>query len=115
MPYIMRDANGRIAALFAEADPTCGLTEELPCDHPEVTRFLGSNGSKSELIEQLAVSDRDMVRVVEDLIHALIAKGVILFTDLPGPARRKLLARRRLREQLNPLAGMIRSDEDDIL
>jgi hypothetical protein len=114
MPYIMRDANGRIAALFADADPACGLTEELPPDHPEVTRFLGCDGMKTEVMEQLAASDADMARILEDVIHALIAKGVILFTDLPGPARRKLLTRRRQREQLSPLAGMMRTDDDDL-
>lgn len=115
MPYILRDTEGKIAALFGQADPTRGVTEELPSDSPEVNRFLGGGGETSEARQELSVSDADMARVTEDLVYALIAKGILLFTDLPAPARRKLLARRRLREQLNPLAGMIHADEDDIM
>lgn len=115
MPYILRDPQGNIAALFGQADPTHGVTEELPSDNPEVNQFLVGVGEPAEALQELSVSDADMARVVEDLVYALISKGVLLFTDLPAPARRKLMARRRMRDQLNPLAGMIHADEVDIM
>jgi len=115
MPYILRDPQGKITALFSQADPTRGVTEELSPDNPEVNQFLGDCGETAEALQELSVSDADMARVTEDLVYALISKGVLLFTDLPAPARRKLMARRRLREQLNPLAGMIHADEVDIM
>jgi len=115
MPYILRDPEGKIAALFAQADPTRGVSEELPADNPEVNRFLGVGGETAESLQELSTSDADMARVTEDLVYALIARGVLLFTDLPVPARRKLMVRRRLREQLNPLAGMIRADEVELM
>lgn len=115
MPYVLRDQNGKIAALFGEPDPRRGVTEELPPDNPEVTEFLDSASVAGEAAQRLSMSDIEMARVAEDLIYSLIDKGVLLFTDLPPAARRKLLARRQLREQFDPLAGMIRTDEEDIL
>lgn len=115
MPYILRDTQGKITALFGQADPTHGVTEELPPDNPEVNQFLDGVGESAEAMQELTVSDADMARVTEDLVYALISKGVLLFTDLPAPARRKLMARRRLRDHLNPLAGMIHADEIDIM
>ncbi len=121
MPYVLRDRNGSITELFGEPDPTRGVTEQLPSDNPEVIRFLGGTGGAGgasiaeEAVQQLAVSDGDMARVTEDLITVLIDKGVLLFTDLPPAARRKLLSRRQLREQLGPFTGMINPDEEDIL
>lgn len=115
MPYILRDTQGKITALFGQADPTHGVTEELPPDNPEVNQFLDGVGESAEAMQELTVSDADMARVTEDLVYALISKGVLLFTDLPAPARRKLMVRRRLRDQLNPLAGMIHADEIDIM
>ncbi len=118
MPYVLRDRNGRIAGLFGEPDPTRGVTEQLPSDNPEVIRFLGGTGGAGiaeEAVQRLAASDGDMARVTEDLITVLIDKGVLAFTDLPAAARRKLLSRRQLREQLGPFTGMINPDEEDII
>ncbi len=115
MPYVLRDRNGRITELFGEPDPTRGVTEQLPSDNPEVIRFLGGAGVADEAVQQLSVSDSDMARVTEDLIYVLIDKGVLMFTDLPLAARRKLLSRRQMREQLGPFAGMINPDEEDII
>ncbi len=115
MPYILRDPQGKIAALFGQADPIRGVTEELLPDNPEVNQFLDGVGESAEALQELSVSDADMSRVIEDLVYALIAKGVLLFTDLPPAARRKLLSRRQMRDQLGPFAGMISPDEEDIL
>jgi hypothetical protein len=42
-------------------------------------------------------SDREFVRVLEDLIELLARKGVVYIEDLPESARDKVLQRRQLR------------------
>lgn len=48
----------------------------------------------------LTASDAGTVRVVEDLVEVLIAKGVIAKADLPEAARKKLDDRKALRAAL---------------
>ena len=104
MPYIRRNAEGRIVALLAEAAPDA--TESLPSTHLEVLAFLGVDSAAATF----GALDADFVRVTEDLIYTLIEKGVIQFTDLPREAREKLDARqsfrsRRIEGALNLMGG----------
>ncbi|MCC6468589.1 MAG: hypothetical protein IT563_09725 [Alphaproteobacteria bacterium] len=48
---------------------------------------------------QLAASDAGMARVVEDLVDALVAKGVLDFADLAPAAQDKITARKALRSR----------------
>ena len=52
--------------------------------------------AKAELRE----SDSDMARIAEDLITALISKGVLAEADLPQSARSKMAKRSELRSKL---------------
>lgn len=102
MPYVRRNAEGRIVALLAEQAPDA--LESLPSSHIEVLAFLGIDRDAAAF----GVLDVDFVRVTEDLIYTLIDKGVLQFTDLPPEAQRKLVAResfrsRRLTEALDVL------------
>ena len=102
MPYVRRNAEGRIVALFEEPAPDA--QELLPSSHMEVLAFLGVSGDTAAF----GALDADFVRVTEDLIYTLIEKGMLQFTDLPLEARRKLDAResfrsRRLEGALNLL------------
>src|SRR5688572_1715492 len=104
MPYVRRNAEGSIIALFAEPAPDA--LELLPSSHLEVLAFLGV-GSDAAVFGTL---DADFVRVTEDLIQTLIEKGVLQFTDLPPEAQRKLQARqsfrgRRIEGALDILGG----------
>ncbi len=111
MPYVSRDDSGRIIGVFEHAE--VGTSEEVPADDPELARFLAEQGlSSPEAIRQLlAQSDLRMVRLVEDLIDVLIAKGHIKFTDLPRAAGEKYLQRQVARQRLtNVVIG-----EKDIL
>jgi hypothetical protein len=45
--------------------------------------------------------DADFVRVLEDLIDALIANGTLRMTDLPIQAQQKLTQRKHQRERLS--------------
>lgn len=93
MPYVRRNAEGSIVALLAEQAPDA--LELLPSSHIEVLAFLGL-GSDAAAFGML---DVDFVRVTEDLIHTLIQKGVLQFTDLPPEARRKLQDRESFRNR----------------
>jgi hypothetical protein len=53
--------------------------------------------------------DRDFIRVLEDLIHVLVAQGVITMDMLPAEAVEKLSTRRQLRNAVAP-AGQRRAD-----
>ncbi len=50
---------------------------------------------------ELEASDRATIRVIDDLVDALIAKDVIRLTDLPADARQRLLRRRAVRGKLS--------------
>lgn len=93
MPYVTRNAEGAIASLAREA-PSAGA-EFLASDHPDVSAFLGTSGDSS--FDRL---DADFVRVLEDVIDALIVKNVINITDLPAGAQAKLFARKSFRERI---------------
>ena len=104
MPYVRRNADGKIVALLLDADDDA--QEQLGSGHPEVIAFLGEGRSP----ETFSALDLDFVRVTEDLIHTLIEKGVLQFTDLPDEAQRKLRAResfrnRRITDALDLIGG----------
>ena len=56
--------------------------------------------AKEQAKAELRESDADMARIAEDLIGALIGKGVIAESDIPQPARSKLARRAELRSKL---------------
>lgn len=90
MPYVRRDTDGQIASLHRQAGQDAA--EFLPDDHPEVRRFVGLGSTAADTaFEQL---DADFIRVLEDLIDALIRAHVIKLTDLPIDAQRKLQSRK---------------------
>jgi len=49
--------------------------------------------------------DRDFIRVLEDLIDVLIARGLITMDMLPRDAVEKLAMRRQMRDTLRDQAG----------
>jgi len=98
MPYAERDEDGQIVALHAE--PTTAATEEISADNAEVIAFLFADDNGGRLKDFLSVTDTELARVVEDLVDLLIARNIILFTDLPEAARQKLISRRRARDSM---------------
>lgn len=65
--------------------------------------------------KQLASSDSDLIRVLEDLIDILIKNGTIRMTDLPPKALEKLSARKQVRMKLHNSLNLINDDEDSII
>jgi hypothetical protein len=110
MPYVRRNAEGRIVALLDNEEATSfpGSVEQLPGTHPDVVAFLGTDPAES-----FNGLDADFIRVMEDLIDVLIAKGVLRLTDLPGEAQRKLLARKDMRRKLQGALDLL-GDRDVI-
>ena len=97
MPYVKRDAQGRIIALNLE--PGEGLVE-LHSTSPDLLEFMRKMGMEQGALQE---SDMRLVRVLEDLIDLLIDRDVIRFTDLPLPAQEKLMERRSMRQSLGAL------------
>lgn len=108
MLYIERDASGKIKIISVEPFDKC---EPMKEDAPEIRAFLESPSDKDP---QFSTSDADFVRVLEDLIDALISKNILRHTDLPIAAQRKINARKGMR---NRLQGALRlfSDEDPLI
>lgn len=96
MPYVVRNAQGAVVGVIKEAGSHS--SEFLAADHPEVAAFVvEAEGLEPGLFSLRA--DLDMVRVIEDVIDVLVAKNVILLTDLPQVVQQKLLQRRSRRTE----------------
>lgn len=91
MFYVLRDASGQISSLHR--DPVVGA-QTLPEDHPEVRQFVGVDSEH----QQFATLDASFLRVLEDVIDALIRRNVLCITDLPMEAQLKLFDRKHFRE-----------------
>ena len=117
MPFVKRDAAGRVVSLHREQDSQD--LQYLPLDHPDVLGFLEPIGERrSQGRGELLKSDLEMIRVYEDLTDILISKNVVMLTDFPQAAQEKLVRRKRLRSSLSPitdvLSGSMEGDDMDL-
>jgi len=69
-------------------------------NHPDIMAFLSTQDGAAATLLDLAESDLEMARVVEDLVELLILKGVISLDDLPSKAQDKLSRRQVWRGSL---------------
>lgn len=104
MPYIRRSATGEIIALLH--DPSSDAQEFKPATDPEVSAFLGM-----PVINNFAGLDSEFIRVMEDLLDALLAKGLLRLTDLPPEAQRKLLARKDMRRKMQGALDLLGNND----
>lgn len=104
MLYVERDEKGAIVAIRQGGEHEAGRVPVSLLD-AEVLAFLRSSGGSEPLGQLLLQSDASIIRVLEDLIDLLIAKKIILFTELPLRAQEKIQERKRLRAKMtgNPL------------
>lgn len=105
MPFVKRDESGMVIAVSQV--PAAGFIEELPKDHPAIADFFTDVGDG---LSSLADTDRDLIRVLEDLVDVLIGKGLILFTDLPAQAQQKILRRQQMRVEMGDSLNLISDD-----
>jgi hypothetical protein len=110
MPYVYRDENGVVQAVYAEPVDGC---DEVADDDPDLTDFLQRNVSSFVVMDEWMQSDIALARVLEDLIHVLMEKKVILFTDFPEGAQQKLRERQGLRNQVTYVEQLFGGDDDD--
>lgn len=106
MPYVKRNAAGEVVGLLYYAEDGAG--EEISLNDPEIQAFF------ARARQQLSHSDTETIRVIEDLVDVLIEKKLLLLTDLPQAAQKKLMERQRMRSELGVL-GNLMVDEEDIL
>lgn len=107
MPYLYRDAQGAIAAVYDQ--PVDG-GEEVAVDDPALTAFIQKN-LPTVPSDEWVQSDLALARVMEDLIEILIDKKVLMFTDFPEGAQKKLLERRGFRKEFSYVDGLFGDDE----
>lgn len=102
MYHALRDPNGSVISLHR--DPVAGA-EPLPANHPDVLAFLGQDESRA-----FAEMDANLVRVLEDLIDALLKRNILRITDLPAEAQAKLFERKHFRENMQGSALRLFAD-----
>lgn len=121
MPYVKRNAAGKVIAVFSE--PVDDGLEEVAADHLDLEAFLVNDVGATDSDRALLKSDMELARVLEDLIEILIDKNVISFTDLPTAAQSKLLRRHGLRTEFAYVRSLFAdeatlagdSDQEEIL
>jgi hypothetical protein len=99
MPYAVRDPQGHILSLHRH-DP--GVGEPVHADDPDVRRFLGltdAGGVPAGEDAEFERLDAEFIRVLEDVIDALLSRNVLTITDLPDVAQSKLFDRKSFRER----------------
>jgi hypothetical protein len=114
MPYVIRDAGGKIVDVFDT--PVAGASNEIASesDNMKARQRAGGEIAIDALRRQLADSDRGMARLAEDLIDVLIDRGVIKFTDLPAAAGAKYLERLSTRERMHAVKSIVVGADDII-
>ena len=58
--------------------------------------------------------DVDFIRVLEDLIDALLANGTIRLTDLPPQAVKKLSQRKQARKRMRDALDLLDDDQNTL-
>jgi hypothetical protein len=92
MAFVKRDVSGQIVAVSSEKAE--GFDELLTEQSEELQAFLTAMGQQSAL----AQSDLEFIRVLDDLLSVLLDKNLLLFTELPEDAQRKIAERSHLRK-----------------
>ena len=80
MPFVKRNQAGEVIAAYAEAQPDAG--EYLAPDSAELSPLVSAASAEAGTVQAMTESDLDLVRVLEDLVNALLHKNIIQPTDL---------------------------------
>jgi len=105
MPFVKRDKRGVVIAVSQK--PGSGCSEELSKDDPALAAFFTGITSAASPLD---ASDQDLIRVLEDVVDLLIAKGLILFTELPVDAQQKIMRRQQMRSAITNTLDLISED-----
>lgn len=101
MPYVVRDASGKVTKVSARSLPGADI---LPHDHADVLAFMAERGIATsqiaEALGELRRTDNEMSRAVEDVITALLKKNILKMSDLPKAVQDRIAFRVRMRLQI---------------
>jgi hypothetical protein len=110
MPYVKRDTSGQVVA--ASLEVIAGFEESVEDSDPQLLSFYAKQmGAANNPLQR---SDLDLIRVIEDLVQLLLDKNLIVFTELPDAARKKLLERKALRREQYPALDLLESDDESL-
>ncbi len=112
MPYIKRNSDGSISSLSLSLNDE--HLEHIAATDYELIDFLSFNNETELSKHALAESDKDIARVTEDLIHLLISKNIILFTELPPAVQQKILGREKLRSSITDVIDNFLIDDESL-
>jgi hypothetical protein len=103
MFHVSRNSDGLIEAVSKKPSPE---SEAVDDNDPEIQQFF-----KPAIDPAFETVDAGFVRVLEDVIDALIMKNVIHHTDLPLAAQKKLTIRKGLRNRIHDPLDLLGSDD----
>jgi hypothetical protein len=106
MVYVQRDEAGRL--LRVESAPFEGMSGMLAVESEELERWLNAQEEVRRRLDDLQSSDREMIRVLEDVVGLLVERDIIRFTDLPEKARVKLDERAVARAEIEALRDLVK-------
>lgn len=111
MPYTLRNEQGEIVALTGS--PNSEDDEPVSFNDPEVMAFLTRDMERNSQnkFNALLLQDLQQIRIVEDLIDLLTAKGIILFSELPVAAQEKILRKKSQRDEFNQSNDILVEDK----
>lgn len=109
MPYVLHNDAGKILALYDKKEDI--NARWLDDNAPDVINFKQSLINSNQAVQELAASDMELIRVLEDIVDLLIKKQVFVFTELPDSAQAKLSKRRKVRGDMLSLTSLINNEE----
>lgn len=98
----LSDMNAAVLDGSATGDVATGKAVILSGIYQREYRPFTADDLASQAKAALAATDQDMLRIVEDLLDVLMAKGLIAQEDLPQVVRDKLANRKAKRAALPP-------------
>ncbi len=110
MLYAIRDNDGKIISISQTDTPNSELVD---IKNPEVQAFLSITPESFTPDNYLDQSDISVARIVEDLIELMVSRNLIIFTDLPDAAQRKLLTRKLARKLISKNGEETESSDND--
>lgn len=109
MLYIERNSEGKIVSVSQQAyKPDVELKSAID---EELLQFLAENADSDFWVKILSISDLGIIRILEDLVDVLVAKNLIMYTDLPVDAQEKIRERKKVRERMESESLVV----DDII
>ncbi len=108
MPFVTKDSSGAVIGVHQKM--VAGGTIVPPHD-PALLAFLKKSAEIDDRSTALSESDREMARVIEDLIELMIDKRMISLGELPAAAQEKVLKRQRLRGDLKWMGGLVSEEK----